>query len=611
MKMNDNRYIRAMEHIVPDEDFERRTLNKLNASRRPGRRAARILIPCTAALACVLVLAIALPSMLAMPPVPAPDQSEPNGSLPPPMPAPAARSKGAAPVSEAAGMPGLAEYDAAWEGAFMMAPGSYEPFNTEEYAAVSESGFRVASTSPLSTFAADVDTAGYTNVRRMLLEGSLPDADSVRIEEMLNYFGYKGLAPVDGAPAAIHTALAPCPWNDKAALLFVGVGARAIEAEKLPPSNLVFLVDVSGSMDDANKLGLVKQGFALFTETLRPEDTVSIVTYAGSDQVVLEGVRGSSRGEILEAVETMTAWGSTHGSAGINTAYEIAQKYFIPGGNNRIILMTDGDLNVGTTSEAALTKLIEEKRKTGVFLSVMGFGSGNLKDNKLEALADNGNGHYNYIDSLIEAKRALVTQMGANFFTVCKDVKLQVEFNPAVVDSYRLIGYENRLLAAEDFADDTKDGGEMGSGHTVVALYELIPAEGARILGIQGTAASAAPDLRYQTGTATGSGELTQVSLRYKEPEGETSSLIRCIVEPDQAAAGDMARNLDLASAVAQFGMLLRDSEYKGTASFDDAAALVRSLPDLSDEETELAYLVTRAKALKGEDGGRQGAVGE
>ena len=479
-----------------------------------------------------------------------------------------------------------------------MLSGSY--WNTEEYSTVTESGFRYAVSSPLSTFAADVDTAGYTTVRRKLLEQTIPDENAVRIEELLNYFHYNGLAPQDGSPLKISAYLDACPWNEEAALLFVGIGAQKIDTDDLPSSNLVFLIDTSGSMDGSDRLDLAKRAFHLLSDTLRAGDKVSVVTYSGSFSVLLEGVDASEKQTILDAIDSLEAWGSTNGGDAIVTAYSIAEKNFIAGGNNRVIMMTDGDLNVGITSESELVGLIEEKKNSGVFLSVLGFGMGNYKDNKLEALADHGNGVYSYIDGITEARRVLVTEMGANFYTVAKDVKIQVEFNPEYVSRYRLIGYENRSMAAEDFSDDTKDGGEMGSGHTVVALYELIPAEGRIIAGVSGKISdTAAPALRYQESQPAGLEEVAQISLRYKQPDGVSSEMISCTVNPEDIAEGEQARNLLKASAVAEFGMLLRNSEYKGSATYDSAFRLISGLENLDAEESELMYLINVARNLK------------
>jgi Uncharacterized protein containing a von Willebrand factor type A (vWA) domain len=614
--MKDNRYSRAISKIEPKENFEAATLAKMEAARgEPKPRIRRFVLSGAALVACALALAIALPRFLPVR----------NGTLNMPLPEPDTTAQTAvvqatpgvktaaddeAPTGETEWFVVTEEADGMYAMEAMPAMGMYSnkgfsfSFNTEEYSQIVESGFKSVLTSPLSTFAADVDTAGYTTVRRKLLNGEMPARQSVRIEEMLNYFSYRGLAPEDDKPVAISTALDVCPWNENAALLMVGVGAQKIATDDLPRSNIVFLVDTSGSMDGPDRLDLIKRAFALFTENLREGDVISIVTYAGTDRVELEGVDGARRSEIMDKVNAMTAWGSTNGSAGIVTAYAIAEKYFIQGGNNRVILMTDGDLNVGVTSQAALTELIEEKKQSGVFLSVMGFGGWNYKDNKLEALADHGNGVYSYIDSLEEARRALVTEMGANFFTVAKDVKLQVEFNPAYVSAYRLIGYENRALANEDFADDTKDGGEMGSGHTVVALYELIPAEGTVLAGVKGSQGAQASELKYQTAQTTGIEEVAQVKVRCKLPDGEKSEEYVAVVTPDAEASEDMQRNLRLAEAVTEFGMLLRNSQYKGASSYDMAVETLKKLDGANDDETELMYLISRAKGLENWDGG-------
>ncbi len=626
----ENRYSMALGQIKPSDDFESETLKKLRESRTKSapwwKNYAGKYAPALAAVACLLIAAIALPQL-----IPglfgakngAPDADQPQATLHAQVQATGAPLATAypailatyAPLAGKADANRTAYYDAEYEEtaeeAYEMADGfltfdtafsanSAIMFNTEEYSYISESGFKNVATSPLSTFAADVDTASYTTTRRKLLNGELPDGSAVRIEEMLNYFSYTDLAPQDGSDVKLSACLAPCPWNEKAALMFVALGAKRIATEELPRSNIVFLIDTSGSMEGADRLGLIQRAFALLTQNLREGDVISIVTYAGSDRVELEGVDGAKRSEIMDAINRLEAWGSTNGSAGINTAYQLAEKYYIEGGNNRVILMTDGDLNVGVTSQAALTELIEEKKQSGVFLSVFGFGWGNTKDSKMESLADHGNGNYCYIDSITEARRSLVEQMGAGFFTVAKDVKLQVEFNPEYVSSYRLIGYENRLMAAEDFSDDTKDGGEMGSGHTVVALYELIPAEGQTLAGVTGSqgGAEAAP-LKYQTSQTNSIPEAATVQLRYKQPEAEESSLYSLSVAPDALAEGEMQRNLSLASAVTQFGMLLRNSEYKGSASWDMALKTLQGLDGLSDDETELMYLITRAKALK------------
>lgn len=440
-----------------------------------------------------------------------------------------------------------------------------EDFNTEEYSYISENGYKNVMEEPLSTFSIDVDTAAYSNVRRMIRNGENIPADAVRIEEMINYFDYDYPEPEGDDPFSVTTEYSECPWNPENRLLMIGLQAKEIDFDNRPASNFVFLLDVSGSMYSDDKLPLVQKAFSMLAENLTEKDRVSIVTYAGYESVVLNGVRGSETPVIIDALESLEAGGSTAGAAGIQKAYELAQEYFIPGGNNRVILATDGDLNVGLTSEGELTRLIKEKKKSGVHLSVIGVGTGNLKDNKMEALADNGDGNYNYIDSVFEAKKVLVDEMGGTLITVAKDVKIQVEFNPEKVAGYRLVGYENRLLNQEDFNNDKVDAGEIGSGHTMTALYEIVPAKGA---GAQST------QLKYQTsGETAGSSELLTVSLRYKAPNGDKSRLISHPVEADSYAQ-TMSENLAFASAVAEFGMVLRDSENRGNATFDSVMAL-------------------------------------
>jgi Ca-activated chloride channel family protein len=404
----------------------------------------------------------------------------------------------------------------------------------------------------------------------MINDGSTIPADAVRLEEMINYFSYDYPEPKGDELFSVTRELAECPWNDESKLLLIGVQAKNIDYDELPASNFVFLLDVSGSMYDSNKLPLVVDAMKLLTENLREEDRISIVTYAGDDAVVLDGVSGENKLEITTALDGLEAGGSTQGSAGINTAYEIAEKHFIEGGNNRVILATDGDLNVGITSEGALTDLITEKAETGVFLSVLGFGTGNIKDNKMEALADNGNGNFSYIDTILEAKKVLVEEMGGTLFTVAKDVKFQVEFNPEQVKGYRLIGYENRLMDAEDFADDTKDAGEIGAGHRVTVLYEIVLPD-SEIDIPEST-------LKYQEESSTiSSDERLTVSIRYKMPDGDESTLVSYPVSEEQYS-GDPSENLKFAACVAQFGMLLRDSEFKGSATYE---SVLDTLSDL------------------------------
>ncbi len=439
-----------------------------------------------------------------------------------------------------------------------VAPQMTPDFNTEEYNKITERGFVSPLAQPLSTFSIDVDTASYANVRRYLSNGTQVPPDAVRIEEMVNYFQYNYPEPDGDSPFSVYTEMAACPWNEENQLLLIGLKGESVDLNDIPPMNLVFLLDVSGSMEDPNKLPLVKQAFLMLLDNLRPSDRISIVTYAGSDKVVLEGATGENKTVIANAIENLTAGGSTAGARGIETAYEIAAEYYLEGGNNRVILATDGDFNVGVSSEGELTRLIEEKRDKGIYLSVLGFGMGNIKDNKMEALADNGNGNYAYIDSTLEARKVLVEEMGGTLLTIAKDVKLQVEFNPNKVKGYRLVGYENRMLNAEDFDDDTKDAGEMGAGHRVTALYEIIPAGSDAVVDES--------NLKYQRIESTGSDEWLTIQLRYKEPDASESKLLTYPVADGPSDA--MSEDFIFASGVAEFGMLLRGSEYKGSASF-------------------------------------------
>lgn len=499
----------------------------------------------------------------------------------------AAKYDNAAPQAIAGGaMNGM--YDMAADTA---AEGMYPDadFNTEEYSAITENSYKSVAAEPLSTFSIDVDTASYTNLRRMINEGWEIPSDAVRIEEMINYFHYDYPEPKADEPFSVTTELSDCPWNEQTRLMLVGLKAPEIDLSDRSPMNLVFLIDVSGSMYSADKLPLVQKAFTMLTEELTPADRISIVTYAGSDSVLLEGADGGDKQTIVSAIESLEAGGSTAGAAGINTAYKIAEKYFISGGNNRIILATDGDLNVGISSEADLKKLVEKKRETGVYLSVLGFGTGNIKDNKMETLADNGNGNYSYIDSELEARKVLVEEMGGTLVTVAKDVKIQVEFNPAYIKGYRLIGYENRLLSAEDFEDDTKDAGEIGAGHTVTALYEVVMNDSPMEL--------TSSDLKYSDteNKGTENGELLTVSLRYKEPDKDESKLLEYPV-PESAYTPELPANLRFAGAVAEFGLCLRGSEYKGTATRESILDLLGGCDIANDPyKTELAELVKQA----------------
>ena len=466
-----------------------------------------------------------------------------------------------------------------------------QEYNTEEYNYITENGYVSVTSSPLSTFSADVDTASYTNVRRMIYDGYDVYPDAVRLEEMINYFDYNYSDPADNEPFAVHTELSDCPWNADTQLLMIGINTKNLNSvlEERPPMNLVFLIDVSGSMYSEDKLPLVQKSFSMLTENLTAKDRISIVTYAGSDEVVLEGGDGNDKDKVLRAINSLEAGGSTAGAAGINTAYEIAEKYFIEGGNNRIILATDGDLNVGISSESELTRLVEEKREGGVFLSVLGFGSGNYKDNRLEAIADHGNGNYSYIDSEREAQRVLVDEMSGTLFTVAKDVKFQVEFNPANIKGYRLIGYENRIMKAEDFNDDTKDAGEIGAGHSVTVLYELITADSPMEIG--------GSELKYSEGSEGINGnELLTVNIRYKEPDGNESKLISYPV--DKALYNKTkSENMTFAAAVAEFGMLLRNSAYIGDVTYSNIATQLSEYDYSYDEfKDEFVYLVNTMK---------------
>ena len=471
-----------------------------------------------------------------------------------------------------------------------------EPWNTEEYGHTEENPFVAVSAHPLSTFSIDVDRASYGNVRRFLLGGSAPPKDAIRIEELVNYFPYDYAGPEGDDPVAIHTELAPAPWKPEHQLLRIGLQARRIDLRGLPPSNFVFLIDVSGSMQDVNKLPLVKASLTLLVNSLRPNDRVAIVVYAGSAGLVLASTPGSEKQTILEAIDRLEAGGSTAGGAGIKRAYDEAVANFVRGGNNRVILATDGDFNVGVSSDGELVRLVEDRRKTGVFLTVLGFGMGNLKDSKMEQLADHGNGNYAYIDNLLEARKTLVHELGGTLYTVAKDVKIQVEFNPARVRAYRLIGYENRLLAAEDFVDDAKDAGEMGSGHSVTALYEIVP------VGVQTDVTIRVPDsLRYQTvstpRTATGP-ELGFVKVRYKQPDGDRSRLLTHPVTT--AVTRNPSADFRFQSAVAQFGLLLKGSAYRGRASFEDVIATARATTgaDPDGYRTEFVRMAQAAQSL-------------
>jgi len=475
---------------------------------------------------------------------------------------------------------------------------SLPPFNTEAYAHISENRFRRVGTEPVSTFSIDVDTASYSNVRRFLNEGTLPPVDAVRTEELINYFRFGYTDASGDAPFSVTTDVGPCPWNPRHRLALIGLQARRISQEETPTRNLVFLLDVSGSMTPANKLPLVRTAMRMLADTLRTSDRVAIVVYAGASGLALPSTTGDRKGEIQRAIAELRPGGSTNGAAGIQLAYDVAMRHFVKGGINRVILATDGDFNVGVTSEGELVRLIEEQRERGVFLSVLGVGTGNVKDSTMEKLADKGNGNYAYLDSLHEARRVLVAEAGSTLVTVAKDVKIQVEFNPKTVGAYRLVGYENRLLNREDFNDDKKDAGEIGSGHTVTALYELIP-PGEPIEG------AGVDPLKYQEPArptvAAQSGELMAVKLRYKQPDGDRSQLLSVVVRDH---SGELTPNLGFAAAVAEFGMLLRRSEFKGQATWDSARTLAKRYrgEDPDGYRAEFVRLVELAAALDAQD---------
>lgn len=469
--------------------------------------------------------------------------------------------------------------------------------NREEYSHNAENRFKSPVKDPLSTFSIDVDAASYSNIRRFINQGEMPPKDAVRIEEMINYFNYNYPKPTGNDPVRITTEIGICPWNKTHRLVQIGLKAREIESKNLPASNFVFLIDVSGSMFGPTRLELVKSSLRLLVNNLREKDRVAIVTYCGDARVALPSTPGNEKQKIKDALETLTAGGSTAGGAGIKEAYRIAQKNFIAQGNNRIILCTDGDFNVGASSETELENLIESKRKSGIFLTVLGYGMGNYKDNKMQILAQKGNGNHAYIDNIQEANKVLVNEFGSTMYAVAKDVKLQVEFNPAKVQSYRLVGYETRILNNEDFNDDTKDAGEMGAGHTVTALYEIIPT------GISGNIPGSIDPLKYQTetniNTQTGnSSELLTVKLRYKTPEEEKSKKIEKSVT--DMGKDNVSPDFRFASAVAMFAQLLKDSDFKGEATYDKVIETANKGLSFDPEgyRAEFVRLVQSAKGL-------------
>lgn len=472
----------------------------------------------------------------------------------------------------------------------------FKPSN-ESYAEIEESGFKSPWKNPYSTFSIDVDAAAYSNVRRFINNGQLPPSDAVKIEEMINYFTYDYKNPKGDHPFGVEHEVSIAPWNSDHKLVHVGIQGERIEMDDLPASNIVFLLDVSGSMGNANKLPLLKKSFKLLVNELRPEDRVAIVVYAGAAGEVLESTPGNEKGKILKALNRLNAGGSTAGGAGIQLAYKIAQENFIDGGNNRIILATDGDFNVGASSDKQMEDLIEEKRKSGVFLTVLGFGMNNYKDSKMEILADKGNGNHAYIDNVLEAKKVLVNEFGGTLFTIAKDMKIQVEFNPATVQAYRLIGYENRRLNDEDFNNDKKDAGELGSGHSVTALYEVIP------LGVDSNF-KPLDDLKYrekkEVKLSENTSDLMTVKLRYKQPDKSKSIYLDTVIKNKLTSFKETSENFRWSAAVASFGMILRDSDYKNEIDFDDVIKLAKGAKgkDENGYRAEFIRLVETAELL-------------
>jgi Ca-activated chloride channel homolog len=480
-------------------------------------------------------------------------------------------------------------------------PGFSQPevATEESYKSIADNQFYTADRQPLSTFSIDVDVASYSNVRRFINEGQLPPKDAVRIEEMVNYFPYDYPQPTGDKPFSINTEVATAPWNPQHKLVQIGLQGKKIGMEKLPPNNLVFLLDVSGSMNEPNKLPLLKSSLKLLVNELRPNDRVAIVVYAGNAGLVLPSTPGNEKSKIIAALDKLEAGGSTAGGEGIIQAYKVARKNFLKDGNNRVVLATDGDFNVGVSSDDGLVKLIEKERESNIFLTVLGLGMGNLKDAKMEQLADKGNGNYAYIDNLMEAKKVLVKEFGSTLLTIAKDVKIQVEFNPKLVRAYRLIGYENRVLANKDFKDDKKDAGELGAGHAVTALYEVIPVGVKTDLKFATPVAQTAADKATQI--AANSTELMQVRLRYKAPKSDTSELLTGKIENSIAKPINTAsNNLKFAAAVVTYGMNLRNSPYKGSSNFSSVIELANQSKgaDLDGYRSEFIRLVEKSKKL-------------
>ncbi|CAG5082944.1 YfbK domain-containing protein [Parvicella tangerina] len=451
--------------------------------------------------------------------------------------------------------------------------GNYNPnYNTEAYDHIEENGYKSVTKEPLSTLSIDVDRASYSNVRRYINDGQLPPKDAVRVEEMINYFSYDYETPYGNTPLKVTTTYTTCPWNTNHNLVHIGLKSKEIDMDEAPSNNLVFLLDVSGSMNNPDKLPLLKKGLGLLVNEMRPDDKVSIVVYAGAAGVVLEPTTGKNKEKILESLNNLSAGGSTAGGAGIKLAYKLAKENFMKNGNNRVILATDGDFNIGASSDGEMVELIESKRDDGIFLTVLGFGTGNIKDSKMEKLADHGNGNYAYIDNILEAKKTLVNEMGGTLVTVAKDVKFQLEFNPTHVKEYRLIGYENRLLEAEDFNDDTKDAGELGAGHCVTAIYEIIPA------GSSESHTDIDP-LKYQEehdSENAHTDELLTVKVRYKLPDEKKSTKLELPVKANRIDFSQTNEDVRFSAAVAAYGMLLRDSKHKGESTYEMVMKLAR-----------------------------------
>jgi Ca-activated chloride channel family protein len=529
---------------------------------------------------------------------------------PPSAPAPPAVRVGGNLDAAAAGVAAIAAgYGRGLSSTAYQPPPVIRNTSNEGYESGEENAFLRPADRPLSTFSIDVDTASYTNVRRFLNEGQMPPAAAVRIEELINYFHFDYPQPDGQAPFSITTELAECPWNTSHRLALIGLQGRELPQGEVPPRNLVFLIDVSGSMESSDKLPLVQHGLRMLANTLNGRDRVAIVVYAGNSGLVLPTTSGDRRERIGRAIDDLRAGGSTNGGAGIQLAYHIAREQFVKGGVNRVILATDGDFNVGVTSQEELTRLIERERESGVFLSVLGVGTGNLKDATMEKLADKGNGNYSYLDSLQEAQRVLVKESGSTLVTIAKDVKIQIEFNPANVGAYRLIGYENRVLADKDFNDDKKDAGEMGAGHTVTAIYEIVP------VGVEVEPSPSVDPLKYgstpkvaeekpRPASTQYASELLTVKLRYKAPSSDRSELTSSVVTNRPVA---MTANLGFASAIAETGMLLRGSKHAGRGSYASAVARARKFrgadPDGYRAEfirlAELAASLSRSETAK------------